>query len=313
MNKIKAIVADPAVTGRLVLREVEAPVPAPNQALVRVKAVSLNRGEVMRALSADQVYIPGWDVAGVVESAAADGSGPKAGARVVGLVRSGAWAELAAVSADALAELPTGVDFETASTLPVAGLTALGAIDRAGSLLARKVLVTGASGGVGDFAIQLARLAGAEVVGAVRQPAHVDFVRQLGAYQVVSGEDASAAAQYGPFDFISDAVGSKVLVQALTMLAPNGVCVTYAGATAGLEATIPGLRSGQGATLYFLFVFQEPRLKPFSSGLGRLALLVDKGKLRPSIQVTAPWTEVAGVAQQLKNREFTGKAVLRVE
>jgi NADPH:quinone reductase-like Zn-dependent oxidoreductase len=177
MSKIKAIVTEPEGAARLVLREVDPPEPLPNQALVRVEAISLNRGEVMRALNADKPYVPGWDLAGRIEQAAADGSGPKAGARVVGLLGSGAWTELAAVPASSLAELPTGVDMETASTLPVAGLTALVAVEKSGSLLGRKALVTGASGGVGDFAVQLARLAGADVVGAVRQPEHADFVR----------------------------------------------------------------------------------------------------------------------------------------
>ena len=310
MAKIKALLTDPDSTARLVLKEIEPPEPLPNQALVRVEAISLNRGEVVRALGADKPYVPGWDLAGTVEQAAADGSGPKTGARVVGLLRTGAWAERVAVPSGNLAELPAGVDVETASTLPVAGLTALAAVDKAGALLARKVLVTGASGGVGDFAVQLARLSGAEVVGAVRQPDHAAFVRRLGAVEVVAGEDLAQAAQFGPYHFIADAVGSKILVQALAMLAPRGIAVTYAGATAMTPADIPGLRASPGASLYFLFIFQERMADPAGPGLSRLASLISQGQLHPSIEVRAAWTDAAEVALRLKERRFCGKAVL---
>ena len=98
MGKIQAVVIDPTVPGRLILRDVEAPVPAPNEALVRVAAISLNRGEIRRSTTAEAGWQPGWDLAGVIEISAADGSGPAAGTRVVGFVRSGGWGELANLS-----------------------------------------------------------------------------------------------------------------------------------------------------------------------------------------------------------------------
>ncbi|HEX8261079.1 MAG TPA: hypothetical protein VF558_12380 [Rubrobacteraceae bacterium] len=114
-----------------------------------------------RAQTAEVGFNPGWDLAGTVERTAADGTGPRAGARVVGLLPSGAWAELVAVPTNSLAELPESVSFELAATLPVAGLAALYALEKGGGLIGRSVLVTGASGGVGNFGIQLARLSGA--------------------------------------------------------------------------------------------------------------------------------------------------------
>src|SRR5581483_794012 len=113
----RAVVVDPAVPGRLTIREVAAPTPAPSEALVRVAALSLNRGEVRRAASAEAGWRPGWDLAGTVEQAAADGSGPPAGSRVVGLLNPGAWAELVAVPTTVLAALPDGCSFAQAATL----------------------------------------------------------------------------------------------------------------------------------------------------------------------------------------------------
>ena len=132
---MRALIARPSAAGGIELGEVEAPIPAPDDALVEVRAVSLNRGEARYLPNRQEGTVHGWDVAGVVRDAAADGSGPPAGARVVGLVDEGAWAELAAVPTRRLAELPDGVSFEDAATLPVAGLTAVRTLDVAAPVL----------------------------------------------------------------------------------------------------------------------------------------------------------------------------------
>jgi NADPH:quinone reductase len=313
METIRAIVADPALSERLVLREVEAPSPLSNEALVRVNAISLNRGEVRNAMNTTTATRPGWDLAGTIERAAADGSGPHTGARVVGLLGSGAWAERVAVPTHALAELPEQVSFAQAATLPVAGLTALWALEKGGGLIEHPVLITGASGGVGLFALQLARLAGARVVGAFRQADYEAAVREAGAHEVVIGEELAPAGAFGPFHLILESVGGASLGTALTLLTPQGTCVLF-GVSSGAEATFsPGLffRTG-GTTLYGLFVFDEIRRQTAGQSLARLARLVGDGRLHPRIEIEAPWTQVADVARQLMDRRYPGKAVLYV-
>ncbi|MEH1900174.1 zinc-binding dehydrogenase [Nostoc sp.] len=313
MSKIRAVIVDPNVVGRLALSEVTAPTPAPDEALVRVAAISLNRGEVKRSTSAEAGWQPGWDLAGVVETPAADGSGPPQGTRVVGLRRAGAWAELVSVATNALAEVPSSVSFAQAATLPVAGLTAYHAVLKGGSLLGRPVLVTGASGGVGYFAIQLARLSGAHVVAYIRQAGYETLVREAGAQSVVIGEDLSPANEYGPYDLIIESVGGKTLGVALGLLAQDGKTVLY-GVSGGSEVTFNAAQffGTGGVSLYGLRLFDELRLESAAVGLKRLLSLVEAGQLRPHIDLEASWTQIADVAQKLLDRRFPGKAVLHI-
>ena len=178
-----------------------------------------------RTLTAEAGWRPGWDLAGVVEQAAADGSGPLVGTRVFGLVNSGSWAERVAVPTAQLSEIPEGVTFAQAAALPVAGLAALYGLEKAGFLLNRKMLVTGASGSVGQFICQLARQGGATVVALVRRAERAASVRAMGAHEVVVGEDVALARSFGPYDLVIDTLGGTSLRTALTLLETDGVCV----------------------------------------------------------------------------------------
>ena len=314
MSTIRAVVADPALPGRLSYLEDAYPHAAPSEASVRVRAFSLNRGEVRRALTAEASWRPGWDLAGVVERAAEDGAGPKQGARVVGLLPSGARAEVVAVPTHSLAELPATVSLTQAATLPVAGLTALYALEKGGSLLGRSVLITGASGGAGHFAIQLATYAGAQqVVGVVRQEQYVPFVRAAGAHEVVVSADGQAAGKYGPYDMIIDSVGGQVLGTILGMLAPNGTCVNFgASATSTVTFDLRSFFLVGGTSLHGFYLFQELQHESAQNGLTRLARLVEAQHIHPSIALEESWERISVVAQQLMERRFAGKAVLTV-
>jgi NADPH2:quinone reductase len=270
MPSIRAVTIDPAAPARLALSEVEAPRPAAGEALVRVRALSLNRGEVRGAQAAPEGSRPGWDIAGVVEQAAADGSGPSQGERVVGMLRSGAWAEFVAVPTANLAVLPPEVSFAQAATLPVAGLTALYALDRADGLIGRNVLITGASGGVGHLGVQIAVAGGARVTGLVRQPQHVDCVRDAGANSVVADDTGAAAKEDGPYNLALESVGGQVLGNVLGMMAPGGMVVCY-GVSSGGPATFESQAILRGRlTVSGLLVFNEIVRETAAVGLSRL-------------------------------------------
>jgi NADPH2:quinone reductase len=309
MASIQAVVVTEGAPARLALTHVDAPTPAASEALIRVRAISLNRGEVRRSQAAAVGWRPGWDLSGIVEQAAADGSGPPKGSRVVGFLHSGAWAELVAVPTHSLAVLPEEVSFSQAATLPVAGLTALLGLERGGGLLERSVLITGASGGVGDFAVQLARAAGARVTAHVRSEARAGRLRDIGAHSVALGENLASAR--GPFDLVFDGVGGALLGEALALLGKDGVAVAY-GQTAGPTTTfnLAQFYATGGATLYGFILFHELLRQPASVGLKRLAAMVASGRLQPLIGAEARWSEIGAMAQRLQERDYPGKAVL---
>jgi NADPH:quinone reductase-like Zn-dependent oxidoreductase len=314
-QQIRAIVVDPTAPGRLGISTVPLRDPDRDEVAVRVTAISLNRGETRRALQvAEPGWRPGWDFAGVVESAASDGSGPVVGTRVVGLLPSGAWAERVNCRSHAVAALPEGCSDAQAATLPVAGLTALHALRQGGLLLGRKVLVDGASGGVGHLACQLAAAAGALVWGHVRREEARAQVAEWTRGRVVVSRDLAAAKQHGPYWLILDSVGGSALSAALAMLAPNGTCVTF-GVSEGSTVTFDSgefFRSGR-PRLYGLYLFDElMSVERGGIGLRLLAELIAAGKLRPEIAVEAPWSEIGTIARRLIDRDFTGKAVLHV-
>jgi NADPH2:quinone reductase len=311
MSANHAIVVDPSAKGRLAIREVASPTPLPSEALVRVAAISLNLGEVRRSTTAEAGWRPGWDFAGTIEQQAADGSGPRQGARVVGMLGAGAWAEVIAAPTNILAELPDSVTFSQAATLPVAGLTAYRALEQGGFLVGKRVLITGASGGVGHLAVQLANIAGSQVVGVVHRAERVSEVQKIGAQQVIVSQALEAARPSGPYHLILESVGGKALSSALSMLTPGGTVVSFGSSSNDTVAFDPRpfYQTG-GASLYGLILFNELARRPGSEDLGILARLIAAGRLHPRIDLELPWTQITDAVQSLLERRITGKAVL---
>jgi len=293
---------DPSVE----LADVEQPRPRADEALVKVEAYSVNRGETFQLEAPRPDWRPGKDVAGLVVQAAADGSGPAVGRRVVGHPPQGGWAEYAAVPTHSLAELPDAVDAATAAALPLAGLTALRLLRVVGGAAGRRILITGASGGVGHYFVELAAAAGARITAVTGSAERGRRLLELGASEVVR----SVAEAAGPFDVALESTGGTNLPAALARVARRGRLIWF------------GQASREPVTLDFFDFFAGPEsatLRHFhyadsdtsyGEDLQTLVRLVAAGRLHPEIGLVADWTETAGVLDRLRDRGVRGNAVL---
>ncbi len=292
------------------LAEVSEPDPMPFELVVDVAAVSINRGELRLLAARPEGWRPGQDVAGVVREAAADGSGPSPGTRVVAWVDQGGWAERVCASVDRVAVLAEGISFGAAATLPVAGMTALRALRVGGELLGRRVLVTGASGGVGRFAVELAARGGASVTAVARDAAHAEGLDLVGADRVVF----DIAEAEGPFDVILESVGGASLAGAVRLVAPQGAVIVFGNSSGGAaEISFGDFVGRPGARLEGFFVYSSAQPPSFGADLQRLADMVARGELNPHVGLEVSWTEATTAFAALAERHVNGKAVLLVD
>src|SRR3984885_2294666 len=305
-----AVVNTPNGSAPVELRQVPEPTPGPHDALVAVQAFSLNRGELPSFVNNEEDWIPGQDVSGIVLQQAADGSGPSAGARVVALTDEFGWAERVAVPGHRMAVLPDNVSFAQAATLPVAGLTALRTLRHGAPLLGKRVLITGAAGGVGTIAVQLATRMGARVTAVVGRPERAGGLKELGAAEIVQGIDSAQ----GRFALILESGGGASLAKAIQIIDAKGTVVVY-GNSSGDATTVSfaDFRSAPNSRVQSFSYFTSEAEERFAPDLALLVSLIADGSLKPQIGAERSWRDILEVADQLRNRRVWGKAVLRVE
>ena len=304
-----ALINTPSAPLPVVLNEVPEPVPQPDEAIVEVQAFSLNRGELALLANRPQGWRPGQDVAGVIVQPASDGSGPDKGTRVVAWVDGAGWSQRVAAPTTRIAVLPDNVSFASAATLPVAGVTALRALRQGGSLLGQRVLITGASGGVGRFAVQLATLAGAEVTGGVSSSDRASGLIELGATALVS----NVREADGLFDLILESVGGASLSGAISKVAPGGTIVVFGNSSR--EETSISFSDFAGhafARIIPFFVYLSGTPASMGEDLAKLVSMVASGKLKPEIGFEDSWHNVYKAAAALRDRKVNGKAVFHI-
>jgi len=309
---MQALIYDPQAPAGLRFGTVPEPIPHDSQVLIEVHAVSLNFAEL--AFKADRTppgTVLGLDAAGVIIQAAADGSGPRPGAHVVSFGwASGAWAERRAADTAELAVVPDSVDLGSASALPAAGVTALRALRQLGSVVGRRVLITGASGGVGRFAVQLAAHAGAHVIASVGSHARGEGLRELGAHEIVIGPQNITAPVFG----VLDNVGGTQLAEAFSLLEDGG-CLQSIGMASRELATIDFEQerlTGRRKRLETFMVGNPSFGSGFGPDLAYLVDLLEKKALDPQIGWRGCWERAPEAAEALLARRVPGKAVLDV-
>lgn len=303
---MRGYITDPSAPDGLRLAD-DHPEPEPDedQLVLDVRAFSVNRGELFLLTQRREGWRPGQDVAGIVSRAAVDGSGPPQGARVVGIVDGAGWSERVAVAALHAAPIDDVVTFEQAATLPIAGLTALRALRVAGAILGRRVLVTGATGGVGNLALQLAVAGGAHVTAQVSGPDREEEVRSLGAAEVVWDLETQ---EVEPFHVVLDGVGGPVLTAAVHRMRPGATAVTYGTVGGKAELNYPDFRNAPQASIVGLShaIPQDEK----GADLATLAGFVADGRLEPRIGRTDDWADLAAALDALRDRQVRGKAVV---
>jgi NADPH2:quinone reductase len=304
-----ALVADPSASPALTLADVPEPSAGPGQVVVRMEAASINRGEIRTAASQPPGKVIGWDVVGTVVALGDGVTEFQVGQRVLSVSPSGGtFAELVALPAEWTTPLPSSADTVLAATLPVAGLTAVNVLRLPRVHAGDRVLVTGAAGGVGLLAVQLALEAKATVTGQASSEPRAASVRELGAEALIHSGDGSPVE--GEFDVVLDSIGGPMFGPLLRATALRGRVVVF-GNSADAESTFRVEDFYPKAiTIYGFRVFQSV---PPEQGVRDLAALADRvaaGHLKISVQATAPLSQALPLVGDLYDRKVIGKVVI---
>src|SRR6266508_6972825 len=329
-NPMKAVVYCDYGVPNLKFQEIEKPTPADDQLLVKVRAASVNPLDwhfiegtpyIMRAMGVGMRKPKdtrlGVDFAGTVEAVGKNVTKFKPGDEVFG-GRTGAFAEYVCVrEARAVALKPARVTFEQAASVPIAGITALqGVRDKGKIQRGQKVLINGASGGVGTFAVQIAKSMGADVTG-VCSTRNLDMVRSLGADHVIdyTKEDFTKGDQR--YDVILDNVANHSLSECRRLLTPNGIYVMIGGGGVNEQGLVGALGKALNAAVFSKFVSQKMGMMmadPSTKDLTLLADMMQSGKIKPVIDRTyKSLSEVPEAIRYLEEGHARGKVVITVE
>lgn len=302
---MQAMVPDSRTAGRVRMDRVEAPKAEDGEVIIDVRALSINRGETLQLERPAAGWRPGKDVAGVISSVGRDVEGFETGMRVVAHAEASGWAERVAVAADRVARLPDGIGWQTAAPLGLASLTALRLTRVTGPLASRRVLLTGASGGVGHAFVQLAAAQGAEVTAVSRSADHGARLLELGAAKVVRHIDDTSE----PFDIAIESTGGLAPGQAWARLIQHGQLVWLGQASH--EPAVLDFFDWRGATSGTIrrFHYAEDDT-PIGVDLASLVRLVASGRLHIEIGLVAEWTQMADAIEALLERRVSGNAVL---
>lgn len=296
-------------------RDLDKPRPKARQLLVKVYASSVNpvdwkirRGDLQFVAGGKFPRPMGCDFAGLVEAVGPQVTRWQVGDEVYGFVsplRGGAYAEYVAVDQNSVAIKPKNLTWEQAAVVPVAGLTALQSLLDLGRLQAgQQVLVNGAAGGVGSFAVQIGKAMSAEVTG-VCSGKNIPFVRQLGAAKTIDYTQADFTQQDAQYDIIFDAVGKKSFAASQKVLKPQGIYIS----------TLPTLQNLWDICRTFLLSKQKAKLvfvQPNSPGLQQLSQLIEAGQVSPFIAGSYPLSEVAQAHTRSETERTVGKIALVV-
>lgn len=324
-NKMKAIVHDDYGTAEsLELREMDKPQIGDDDVLLRVHAAGVDRGvwHVMTGLPypirlagyglrAPKNPILGSDVAGVVEKVGKNVTEYRSGDEVFGVAK-GSFAQYGVVPIDKLALKPANLSFEQAAVVPTSASTALQALRKGNVQAGHKVLITGASGGVGTFAIQIGKALGAEVTAVCSTP-KVELVRSIGADHVIDYKTADFAAGGDHFDVIIDIGGNATLARLRSVLTAKGTLVITGGETAG--RWLGGADRQIRAQVLSLFIGQKLRTFIASVNAEDLTALKDmleNGTLTPVLDRTYPLSEVPAAIVYLDEGHARGKVAIAV-
>jgi len=206
--------------------------------------------------------------------------------------------------------LPDNVSFAQAATLPVAGLTALRTLRHGAPLFGKRVLITGAAGGVGTLAVQLAARSGARVTAVIGRAERAAGLRELGARETVEGIDKAQ----GRFGLILESAGGAFLAQAIKLVEAKGTVVVYGNSSSEpTTLSFADFRGAPNSRLQSFSYFYSEAEDRFAPDLALLVSLIGDGSLRPQVGVERSWREFASVAEQLRDRQVAGKAVFRVD